>query len=208
MLGVLQKRFPDIDVENYVTILCLKNWGKFKSGIYCNEMVYIHSKLMIVDDSIVFCSSANVNDRSMLGDRDSEIGVKITGNEIIETTMGGETFSVSRIGHDLRKKAMARFSGKKIDDPSIQDPVLFYDEFRKIAASNQEIYIDVFQKTVENLEDPKEAKIISDYNHTLKARNVERLQDIQGYVVPYPKKLFSKSYKQPDENDMLVNFYC
>jgi phospholipase D1/2 len=208
MMGELKRRFPDVDPENYVTISCLRNWGKFKSGDYSNEMVYIHSKLMIVDDTIVFCSSANVNDRSMQGDRDSEIGVRIVGNEKIDIKMGGESFQVSRIGHELRTKAMARFTGRKQDDPEISDAVLFFDDWRKIAASNQEIYMDVFQVTVETLEDPKDCKIIQDYNHTLKARNVERLQDIQGYVVPYPTKLFEKSYKQPDEHDLLVNFYC
>lgn len=32
---------------------------------------------MIVDDRIVICGSANINDRSMLGKRDSEIAVII-----------------------------------------------------------------------------------------------------------------------------------
>jgi phospholipase D1/2 len=32
---------------------------------------------MIIDDNIVIMGSANVNDRSMLGTRDSEIAVKL-----------------------------------------------------------------------------------------------------------------------------------
>ncbi len=40
-----------------------------------SEMVYVHSKLMIVDDVVTIIGSANVNDRSMNGDRDSEIAV-------------------------------------------------------------------------------------------------------------------------------------
>jgi phospholipase D1/2 len=63
MLTVLQEKYPDIDVEDYITISCLRNYGQFKSGIWCNEMIYVHSKLMIVDDRIIFCSSANVNVR-------------------------------------------------------------------------------------------------------------------------------------------------
>ncbi len=35
------------------------------------EMVYLHSKIMIIDDEIVICGSANINDRSMVGNRDS-----------------------------------------------------------------------------------------------------------------------------------------
>ena len=32
---------------------------------------------MIIDDKIVLCGSANINDRSMMGSRDSEIAVVI-----------------------------------------------------------------------------------------------------------------------------------
>lgn len=42
------------------------------------EMIYIHSKCMIVDDRHVIIGSANINDRSMLGSRDHETGVLIT----------------------------------------------------------------------------------------------------------------------------------
>ena len=41
----------------------------------CTEMIYIHSKTMIVDDSSFIVGSANINDRSMLGERDHEIAV-------------------------------------------------------------------------------------------------------------------------------------
>ena len=37
------------------------------------NQIYVHSKLMIVDDSVVLCGSANINDRSQCGDRDSEV---------------------------------------------------------------------------------------------------------------------------------------
>ena len=37
------------------------------------EIVYVHTKLMIVDDEYVICGSANINDRSQMGDGDSEI---------------------------------------------------------------------------------------------------------------------------------------
>lgn len=40
-------------------------------------MVYVHSKLLIVDDRVMIIGSANINDRSMLGDRDSEICLRI-----------------------------------------------------------------------------------------------------------------------------------
>ena len=38
-------------------------------------MVYVHSKLMVVDDEYVIVGSANINQRSLDGDRDSELAV-------------------------------------------------------------------------------------------------------------------------------------
>lgn len=36
---------------------------------------------MIIDDKITICGSANLNDRSLLGDRDSEIAVVNNGED-------------------------------------------------------------------------------------------------------------------------------
>ena len=41
------------------------------ADIPVTEILYIHSKLMIVDDKNMIIGSANINDRSLLGDRDS-----------------------------------------------------------------------------------------------------------------------------------------
>ena len=41
------------------------------------EQIYPHVKLMIVDDRTVIVGTANINDRSLLGDRDSEIALYI-----------------------------------------------------------------------------------------------------------------------------------
>jgi len=41
------------------------------------ELIYVHSKIMLIDDEIALIGSANINDRSLLGNRDSEIAVMI-----------------------------------------------------------------------------------------------------------------------------------
>ncbi len=38
-------------------------------------MIYVHSKCIIIDDEWILIGSANINDRSLVGDRDSEIAV-------------------------------------------------------------------------------------------------------------------------------------
>lgn len=62
-----------IEPNNYLFFLGLRTHAKHKKPV--TEMVYVHSKLMILDDRFVIMGSANINDRSMLGNRDSEIGV-------------------------------------------------------------------------------------------------------------------------------------
>jgi len=39
------------------------------------QMIYVHSKMMIVDDSYIIVGSANINERSMSGTRDTEMAV-------------------------------------------------------------------------------------------------------------------------------------
>ena len=51
---------------------------------------------MIVDDTCTILGSANINDRSMLGDRDSEIAVVTYGNDFVETKMDGQKVLVSK----------------------------------------------------------------------------------------------------------------
>lgn len=38
-------------------------------------MVYVHAKAMIVDDEYLILGSANINQRSMAGSRDTEIAI-------------------------------------------------------------------------------------------------------------------------------------
>lgn len=52
------------------------------------EIIYIHSKLLIVDDRIALIGSANINDRSLLGSRDTELAVIIEDDQRIEVKAG------------------------------------------------------------------------------------------------------------------------
>jgi phosphatidylserine/phosphatidylglycerophosphate/cardiolipin synthase-like enzyme len=74
----------------------------FAQAQYVTEQVYIHSKLMIVDDRVVICGSANLNDRSTRGNRDSEIAVHVEDQDLIDSTMGGLPFKVGKFAHSLR----------------------------------------------------------------------------------------------------------
>ncbi|KAJ1411164.1 Phospholipase D/Transphosphatidylase [Sesbania bispinosa] len=79
--------------RDYLNFFCLANREKKEKGEYLPPhsphpetqywnaqknrrfMVYVHSKLMIVDDLYILIGSANVNQRSMDGQRDTEIAI-------------------------------------------------------------------------------------------------------------------------------------
>ena len=60
------------DWERYVSFCSLRT-HECLGERPVSELVYIHSKLMIVDDRFVIAGSANINDRSLNGTRDSEV---------------------------------------------------------------------------------------------------------------------------------------
>ena len=83
MLGRLRQEFPDVDLDRYVLFATLRTFDDLAAGP-CSEMVYVHSKLLIVDDRVAVVGSANVNDRSMRGDRDTELGVVVDAPESVK----------------------------------------------------------------------------------------------------------------------------
>ncbi|TFK21685.1 phospholipase D [Coprinopsis marcescibilis] len=78
---------------------------------YVSEMLYIHSKLMIVDDRKVIMGSANINDRSQKGDGDSEICLVVEDDDMIDSTMDGQPYQVSRFAASLRRKLFREHLG-------------------------------------------------------------------------------------------------
>ncbi|EMD36120.1 hypothetical protein CERSUDRAFT_116030 [Gelatoporia subvermispora B] len=71
---------------------------------YVSELLYIHSKVMIVDDQRVIMGSANINDRSQKGDGDSEIALVIEDDDMIDSQMDGKPWLASRFAATLRRK--------------------------------------------------------------------------------------------------------
>ncbi len=69
----LLERIKDMGVkpEDYIQFFGLRTHGVNSENKPSTEIIYVHSKLMIVDDTATIIGSANINDRSMMGDRDS-----------------------------------------------------------------------------------------------------------------------------------------
>ncbi|KAF3483297.1 phospholipase D Active site domain-containing protein [Arthroderma uncinatum] len=78
---------------------------------FVTEELYVHSKVMIADDRTVICGSANLNDRSQLGDHDSEIAVIIQDPSAMESKMNGQTYVVSQFATTLRRQLCRKHLG-------------------------------------------------------------------------------------------------
>jgi len=75
-----------------------------EKAAYVSDLLYIHSKVMIVDDRRVVMGSANINDRSMKGNGDSEIALVIEDEDMIEATMDGKPYMAARFAATFRRK--------------------------------------------------------------------------------------------------------
>ncbi|RAL54277.1 hypothetical protein DM860_001405 [Cuscuta australis] len=90
-------------VHEYISFYGLRSYGRlFDGGPVASSQVYVHSKIMIVDDCTALIGSANINDRSLLGSRDSEIGVIIEDEEFVDSYMGGKPRKAGRFASSLR----------------------------------------------------------------------------------------------------------
>jgi phospholipase D1/2 len=87
---------------------------------FVSEELYIHSKVLIADDRLVICGSANLNDRSQLGDHDSEIAVVIEDPAPVRSAMGGQPFTASRFAASLRRQLYRKHLGLLADQPCDQ----------------------------------------------------------------------------------------
>jgi phospholipase D1/2 len=105
-----------IDPEEHVRFYSLRQWGKIgPRKCLTTEQLYIHAKCMVVDDRTAIIGSANINERSMLGSRDSEVAAIVTDTCMLPSTMGGTMYEVGEFPHTLRKRLMREHLGLDVD---------------------------------------------------------------------------------------------
>lgn len=66
---------------------------------------------MIADDRVVICGSANLNDRSQLGEHDSELAVIIEDHTPIQSRMDGKPWMAARFAASLRRELFRKHLG-------------------------------------------------------------------------------------------------
>jgi len=96
---------------------------------WIQEELYIHDKVLIVDDKTVICGSSNLNDRSQLGLHDSELAIVMTDTKTLPSKMAGEPYEARYHAATLRRYLWREHLGllppqdlDASDDPNAQPP--------------------------------------------------------------------------------------
>jgi phospholipase D1/2 len=195
--------------EDYISFFALRTHGLL-NGKPVTEMVYVHSKLMIVDDDVAIIGSANINDRSLLGNRDSEIAVVVRDECKIESVLDGNRVSVSEFAFRLRMNLFKEFLNYG-DEEVLMDPLSdrFTSYWMKTAQNNTALYRHLFRC----YPDDEIARIdeIEEFENKAKISEYFSLKDgFQGTLVEFPLKflrdeclkisIFNKEFILPEEN--------
>uniref|UniRef100_A0A2N9IVF7 Phospholipase n=1 Tax=Fagus sylvatica TaxID=28930 RepID=A0A2N9IVF7_FAGSY len=216
--------------QDYISFYGLRSYGRlFNDGPVATSQVYVHSKLMIIDDRLSMIGSSNINDRSLLGSRDSEIGVVIEDKEFLDSSMNGKPWQAGKFAYSLRCSLWSEHLGIPAGEISqIRDPVAdttYKDLWLETAKKNTIIYQDVFSCLPNDRIQSRAAirqdmahwkeklghttidlgiapeKLESNENGELKSIDpIDRLNSIRGLLVSYPLEFMSQ------ENNMKPNF--
>lgn len=109
-------RAAGIEPEDYIDFFSLRQWGIMSTDALVTEQLYIHAKAIIVDDRVALIGSANINERSMVGHRDSECAAIVRDTDMVWSTMAGKPYQVGRFAHTLRLRLMREHLGLDTDE--------------------------------------------------------------------------------------------
>uniref|UniRef100_A0A671Q2P8 Phospholipase n=1 Tax=Sinocyclocheilus anshuiensis TaxID=1608454 RepID=A0A671Q2P8_9TELE len=189
---------------NYISFGGLRTHAELE-GRLVTELIYVHSKMLIADDNTVIIGSANINDRSMLGKRDSEVAVIYEDIHTVTSVMDGQEYQAGCFGLSLRLECFRMILGANTD-PSIDvtDPISdqFYKEvWMTTAARNATIYQKVFRCLPSS-----DVRSILELDGFLSkpglekedpARAQEELKKIRGFLVQFPLQFLSEQNLLP-----------
>ncbi|KAG8370465.1 hypothetical protein BUALT_Bualt14G0119700 [Buddleja alternifolia] len=214
-------------MHDYISFYGLRAYGRlFDGGPVACSQVYVHSKVMIIDDCTTLIGSANINDRSLLGSRDSEIGVLIEDKEFVDSLMGGNSWKAGKFALSLRLSLWSEHLGLHAGQVNqIRDPVIdstYKDIWMATAKTNTMIYQDVFSCIPNDLIDTRVSlrqrmsfwrekighttidlgiapnKLESYHDGDITGTDpIERLESVKGHLVSYPLDFMCKEDLRP-----------
>jgi phospholipase D1/2 len=205
LFGKLEKKgIPKEVAMKYFSVFSLRKYDLIGKH-YVTEIVYVHSKIMIVDDRKAIIGSANINDRSMLGDRDSEVAVMIEDLDFVDGQMNGVEYKMGKFAHSLRCDLLKEHLGlveNSEEDINVNDPLAdtFIVAVHSWAELNAMYFLAAFGPGLfprENVEDYEALKRFKDIplprENTDTVREI--LKQIKGNIVTYPHSFLTKELK-------------
>lgn len=106
----------NIDPLQYIQFFSLRKWSTIgQDEKLVTEQLYVHAKVLIVDDRSCIIGSANINERSQLGCRDSEVAMVIRDTDLVKSQMDGKPYYAGRFAFELRKRLMREHLGCNVD---------------------------------------------------------------------------------------------
>lgn len=203
ILEQLQKDFPYVALSDYISFYSLRSYGILGEKLV-SEQIYVHSKTMIVDDKRVIIGSANINDRSLRGDRDSEIAVLTEDTALVTSVMNGKPFQASKFALELRLNLMKEHLGLHSDD-SIRDPIAYetYYLWHRTAEKNTDLFEKVFPDIPSN-KIRSLSKSTSDPHPISFTEGLALLKQTQGHLVYFPFHFLKNESLRPDFTSVKV----
>ncbi|XP_059937247.1 phospholipase D2 isoform X2 [Mesoplodon densirostris] len=180
--------------RDYISICGLRTHGELGRHLV-SELIYIHSKMLIADDRTVIIGSANINDRSLLGKRDSELAVLMEDTEMEASLMNGVEYQAGRFALSLRKHCFSVILGADArPDLDLRDPVCddFFQSWQDTAESNANIYEQIFRCLPSNA--TRSLRVLREYVAVEPLATVSpplarsELTQVQGHLVHFPLK--------------------
>lgn len=180
--------------RDYMSICGLRTHGEL-GGHPISELIYIHSKMLIADDRTVIIGSANINDRSLLGKRDSELAILIKDTEMEPSLMDGVEYQAGRFALSLRKHCFSVILGANTwPDLDLRDPVCddFFQLWQETAENNATIYEQIFRclpsNATRSLRALREYVAVESLATVSPSLAQSELAHIQGHLVHFPLK--------------------
>jgi len=198
--------------KNYICFLSLRTHG-ILNGVPKTDYIEVHSKVIIVDDTKAIVGSANLNERSLIANRDTEFSVLIEDQKVDKSIMNGDNkYEETKYVFELRKKLMAEYLGIDINDPILKHPSgdELFNFMKSRAHNNTKIYRDLFACFPDN--------DFTTFNKMYEAQNLKKKEspeillnkynkvkdNIRGFIVEYQHYFLSEE-KLP-KNTNIFNY--
>uniref|UniRef100_A0A3Q2QVQ7 Phospholipase n=1 Tax=Fundulus heteroclitus TaxID=8078 RepID=A0A3Q2QVQ7_FUNHE len=203
IISQLKKEMDD-QWMNYISFAGLRTHTELE-GRLVTELIYVHSKMLIADDNTVIIGSANINDRSMLGKRDSEVAVIFEDSEKVASVMDGQDYEAGPFALELRLECFRTILGGHTDTSiDLSDPIsdrFYKDVWMTTSGRNATIYEKVFRclpsSLVRNMSELEQFQSKPGLAQTDKARAQEELRKIRGFLVQFPLDFLSEQNLMP-----------